>query len=252
MISQNIFYASAPIESSGNISLTGTGFAIEFSARKASFLTGEISGLSVSNLYPAGTPDLGHSSMPWRNLHISGTGSSYCFSSVSMIAQSGEFSLAAVYSLLPYGNPNLGESSLRWNNLYLNGDAFVNSVQATTLISSLSGTLTGLSVENLYPVSQPNLGHASQRWSNAYLTGTGYMDRIETKSQSTNSGVFNYLNPTGRFFPPLLTYEQRTGLFSGYATTGITPFDGLLVFQTTSGQKLMTVQSGMWKTLNLS
>lgn len=55
----------------------------------------------------------------------------------------------------------------------------------------------------------------------------------------------------GSFYPPRLSLEQRTGYFSGLATTGITPFDGVMVFQTGSGQSLFVVQSGMWKRASL-
>lgn len=120
---------------------------------------------------------------------------------------------------------------------------------------------------NTLSTNAGNLGTPTNRYSNLYLTGTGFFDETSSRKASSTSGdftnlsannlisrsgVFDYLAPTGRFFPPLLTLEQRTGLFSGYLTTGITPFDGLLVYQINSGQKLMTVQSGIWKTVSLS
>jgi len=117
-------------------------------------------------------------------------------------------------------------------NLFLTGTGFAIEFSANKLLAQ-TGEIAGLS-------------------STTINAQTGNFYRIESQSQLTDSGVFNYLGPTGRFFPPLLTYEQRTGLFSGYVTTGITPFDGLLVYQMTSGQKLMTVQSGIWKTVSLS
>mgnify|MGYP005608894885 CR=1 FL=1 len=56
----------------------------------------------------------------------------------------------------------------------------------------------------------------------------------------------------GYFYPPQLSFEQRTGLFSGFMTTGITPFDGLMVWQSgNSDQALFVVQSGMWKRASL-
>lgn len=146
---------------------------------------------------------------------------------------------------------NLGSPSQKYTNLYLTGTGSADAF-SSRLIEGTTGQITGLSIENLYPVGQPNLGHQNQQWSNIYATGTGHMNRIETTSQFTNSGVFDYLGPTGRFFPPLLTYEARTELYSGFLTTGITPYDGLLVYQTTSGQNLYVVQSGMWRTVNLT
>ncbi len=146
---------------------------------------------------------------------------------------------------------NLGSPSQKYTNLYLTGTGTADTFSSRQL-QGATGQITGLSVANLYPVSQPNLGHPTQQWANLYATGTGYLSRIETTSQFTNSGVFDYLGPTGRFFPPLLSFEARTGIFSGYLTPIVSPYDGLLVFQTTSGQKLMTVQSGMWKSVSLS
>ena len=58
--------------------------------------------------------------------------------------------------------------------------------------------------------------------------------------------------PYGYFYPPRISFEERTGLFSGLATTGVTEYDGLTCFQTgSSGQALFIVQSGMWKEANL-
>jgi hypothetical protein len=57
--------------------------------------------------------------------------------------------------------------------------------------------------------------------------------------------VLNY----GFGIPPVLSFENRTGLFySGNATAQETTFDGGLIYQTgASGQKLLLVQSGQWK-----
>lgn len=114
---------------------------------------------------------------------------------------------------------------------------------------------------DIYSYTTGNLGSSIQPFNDLRLTGSGYMDKLIARSISgttaqitsitSNSGVFNYLAPTGIFFPPLLTFDQRTGYFSGYLTTGITPYDGMMCYQTTSGQKLMVVQSGMWKTATL-
>lgn len=171
-----------------------------------------------------------------------------------MLGQSSFFAIGPVEvtgNTVSVNTGNLGSPSQKYTNLYLTGTGNADTFSSRQ-VEAATGQITGLSVNNLYPIGQPNLGHPTQRWNNLYATGTGYLDRVETKSQFTNSGVFDYLGPTGRFFPPLLTFEMRTGLFSGLATPEITPYDGLLVFQTTSGQKLMTVQSGMWKTVTLS
>lgn len=57
----------------------------------------------------------------------------------------------------------------------------------------------------------------------------------------------------GFFYPPRLTFDQRTGYYTGLATPTGTPYDGFLCFQYgLSGQKFMAVQSGMWKVLTLS
>jgi hypothetical protein len=67
------------------------------------------------------------------------------------------------------------------------------------------------------------------------------------------TGAAQNLSALQTFFPPLLSFEARTGIFTGYLTTGLSPYDGLTVFQTgVSGQKLMVVQSGMWKTVQFS
>lgn len=65
------------------------------------------------------------------------------------------------------------------------------------------------------------------------------------------TGQFNQVVVTERFFPPKLSFEQRTGIWSGVLTPEVTEFDGLMVYQTTNGQKLMIVQSGVWKDVNL-
>lgn len=155
-------------------------------------------------------------------------------------------------NILSVDTGNLGSPSQRYTNLFLTGTGNADTFSGRQL-QGTTGQITGLSVSNLYPVSQPNLGHPNQQWADVYATGTGRMDRIETASQFTNSGVFNYLGPTGRFFPPLLTFEMRTGLYSGLLTNSITAYDGLMVFQIgASGEKLMIVQSGVWKTVTLS
>lgn len=56
----------------------------------------------------------------------------------------------------------------------------------------------------------------------------------------------------GYFYPPRLSLEQRTGYFTGFLTTGITPFDGVMVFQTGNNQALFVVHSGMWKMVSFS
>ena len=56
----------------------------------------------------------------------------------------------------------------------------------------------------------------------------------------------------GGFYPPRLSFQERTGLFSGLSTTGLTQYDGFTCFQTgISGQALFVVQSGMWKRASL-
>lgn len=127
---------------------------------------------------------------------------------------------------------NLGASVRPFGSLYLTGTGSMDKLSARA-VDAATGQITGLSVANLY-------------------LGTGYANRIQSTSEYSDSGVFNYLNPTGRFFPPLLTYDQRTGLWSGLASPTGTIYDGLMVYQTTSGQKLMIVQSGMWKTATLT
>jgi len=190
-----------------NSYLTGTSFADIFSSRLTQATTGQITGLTVANLY--------------------------------------------VLNILPVSQPNLGSFAQPWGDLHVTGTGYMDLLSAR-IVAASTGQITGLSVSNLYPVGQPNLGQPAQRWNNLYATGTGYLDRVETKSEYSNSGVFNYLGPTGVFFPPLLTLQQRTGWFTGYSTTGITPYDGAMVYQTNSGQKLMVVQSGIWKTATLT
>lgn len=232
MLAQSVFYTSGPLEVSGNslststgnlgsaankysnLFLTGTGFADEFSARKASYLTGEITGLSISNLYPRGTPDLGHATMPWKDLYLSGTGSAYKFDSVNMAAQSGEFLLAAVYNLKPYGTPNLGENNLRWNNLFLTGDATIDEL-ISRLVSSKSGEITGLSISNLYPIGQPNLGQETQKWNNSYITGTGYSYSQEVVYDGRSEEVITRAETTGRFVSKTVSINQNIDFASG-------------------------------------
>lgn len=61
----------------------------------------------------------------------------------------------------------------------------------------------------------------------------------------------NFLSQ-GYFYPPRLSFQERTGLFTGLASTGLTPFDGFLCFQTgLSGQNFYAVHSGMWKKISL-
>ena len=85
----------------------------------------------------------------------------------------------------------------------------------------------------------------------AYIDNTGDFGHINSNSLYSESGSFNYLGPTGLFFPPQMTFSMRTGLWSGISTPSGTHYDGLLVFQIgDSGQALMTVQSGVWKTLS--
>ena len=91
-------------------------------------------------------------------------------------------------------------------------------------------------------VNSGNLGSLAQPYTNLYLAGSIFSE----------SGVFKSLTPTGMFFPPLLTNTQRTGLFSGYASPLSSVYDGLTVFQISPNQQLMIVQSGMWKTVQLS
>ncbi len=101
---------------------------------------------------------------------------------------------------------------------------------------------------NLLSTNTGNLGSASQPYANIYATGSG-----NVKNLYTDSGVFNYLNPTGRFFPPLVSFAQRMSLFTGFASPAVTSYDGLTCFQLgASGEKLMVVQSGQWKTVTLT
>ena len=55
----------------------------------------------------------------------------------------------------------------------------------------------------------------------------------------------------GYFYPPRVSYSERTGLYSGLLTTGLTEYDGLTCFQTGSGQALFVVQSGIWRQASL-
>lgn len=127
---------------------------------------------------------------------------------------------------------NLGSSMQPFSGLYLTGAGYADEFSARSSRAT-TGQITGLSVASLY-------------------LGSGYTNRIESTSEYSNSGVFNYLGPTGRFFPPLLTFDQRTGIWSGIASPSGTIYDGMMCFQTTSGQQLMIVQSGVWKTATLS
>ena len=99
---------------------------------------------------------------------------------------------------------------------------------------------------DIFSTNTGNLGSAVNPYGNIY-SNTGNISNVRS-----DSGVFNYLGPTGRFFPPLLTLGQRTGLWSGLASPSGTPYDGLMVYQINSGQNLMIVQSGMWKTVTLT
>lgn len=186
MIGQTVFFASGPVEVSGNtlstntgnlgtpsskysnLYLTGTGFADEFSARKTSLITGEITGLSVSNLYPIGQPDLGHLNLRWRNTYTTGTG-------------------------------------------YF--DRLI-----TREISAQTGQITGLSVSNLYPVGQPNLGHPSQKWNNSYLTGTGYSYSQEVIYNGQSEEVITRAEVTGKFIPKYITGNHPVQFNSGEVT----------------------------------
>ena len=61
------------------------------------------------------------------------------------------------------------------------------------------------------------------------------------------------ISATEYLFPPLLSFQERIGLWSGFSTPQVSLYDGLIVFQTgLSGQNFMGVQSGMWKTFSLS
>lgn len=231
----------------GNLYVTGTGFLDDTVLQRLYSQNGEITGLSILNLYPVSQPDLGHNNQRWRNLYLTGTGIADTYSSRQLIAATGQITELSLSNLYPVGQPDLGHNTQRWNNLYLTGEAIADEFSSRELNASV-GQITGLSVSELYPVGQPDLGHANQRWNDLYATGVGYLDRIETESQNTNSGVFNYLGPTGRFFPPILTEAQRTGLYSGYLTTGVSPFDGLMVYQKPD-QNLYVVKSGMWISL---
>ncbi len=126
---------------------------------------------------------------------------------------------------------NLGSSTQPFSNLYLTGTGYADEFSARSS-KATTGQITGLSVASLY-------------------LGSGYANRIESTSEYSNSGVFNYLGPTGRFFPPLLTFDQRISIWSGIVSPSGTIYDGMMCFQTTSGQQLMIVQSGIWKTATL-
>lgn len=95
MLGQPSFFAIGPAEISGNtvsvntgnlgsasqrytnLFLTGTGSADTFSSRQLLGTTGQITGLSVSNLYPVGQPNLGHPTQKWTNSYLTGTGYAY-------------------------------------------------------------------------------------------------------------------------------------------------------------------------------
>lgn len=163
-------------------------------------------------------------------------------------------------SIFSSSSGNLGSSSKMFSNLYLTGTGYMDKLTSRETYS-LTGYSQQQSIEQLYPIGQPNLGHANQRWANLYATGTGYFDKVDSRQISTQtvtstseiceSGVFNYLGPTGRFFPPQMTQLQRTGLWSGYATTGLSSYDGIMVFQIPD-QNFYVVRSGQWKVINLS
>jgi len=101
---------------------------------------------------------------------------------------------------------------------------------------------------NMLSTNTGNLGSVAQPYANIYASGTGTITNI-----SSNSGTFNYLGPTGRFFPPILSPSMRTSIFSGYGSPAISSYDGLMCFETGGGfQRLMVVQSGVWKTVTIT
>ncbi len=100
---------------------------------------------------------------------------------------------------------------------------------------------------NMLSTNTGNLGSVAQPYANIYASGTGTITNL-----TSNSGVFNYLKPTGKFFPPIVSPSMRTGLYSGLVSPAVTAFDGLMCFETGAGQKLMIVQSGVWKTVTIT
>ncbi len=208
MLGQIVFFASGPAEISGNILstntgnlgssqnrysnlyLTGTGFADEFSARKTSASTGEITSLSIYNLYPIGQPDLGHNSLRWRHLYITGTGYMDKLSAREISAQTGSIDSLSV------------------------GTGYFDKVSVRE-ISAQTGEITGLSVGNIYPVNQPNLGHSSQKWNNCYLTGTGYSYSQEVIYNGQSEEVITRAETTGRFVCKTVLEDQTIDFSSG-------------------------------------
>jgi hypothetical protein len=125
---------------------------------------------------------------------------------------------------------DLGASNERYGDLYLTGTGYFDEVSARNF-SSQTATIQTL--------TSPQVS-----------AGTGSFYNLQTESQICESGVFNYLNPTGRFFPPILTFSQRTGIYTGSLVAVDSPYDGLMVYQNPD-QSLYIVQSGMWKKVNL-
>lgn len=153
-------------------------------------------------------------------------------------------------NLLSHSNGNIGSESQKWANGFFSATVTGNNSEFYSYAGE-TGYINQLSVENFYPVGEPDLGHENQRWNNLYLTGDIFADEIECQTITGNSAFFSGLQLSHIFIPPKLTFEQRTGIWSGVLTPEATPYDGLVVYQMTSGQQLMVVQSGVWKTFSL-
>jgi hypothetical protein len=69
------------------------------------------------------------------------------------------------------------------------------------------------------------------------------------------SGLLDYPREARTFLeaiPVRGTLEDRTGIFTGYATPALTSYDGISFFQTGVGQELYVVKSGQWKVATLA
>lgn len=70
----------------------------------------------------------------------------------------------------------------------------------------------------------------------------------------TVSGSLDYPRDARTFLeaiPVRGSFEDRTGIFTGYATPALTEYDGISFYQTGVNQDLYVVKSGQWKTVSL-
>ena len=68
------------------------------------------------------------------------------------------------------------------------------------------------------------------------------------------SGSLDYPREARTFLeaiPVRGSLQDRTGIFTGYATPALTEYDGISFYQTGVNQDLYVVKSGQWKTVSL-